>query len=207
VTSPYELVWRVPDDMPLSEASTISMCGLTAAQGVFYRLGLPCPFAPSKGIEQASEEPVHVLIYGASTSLGLYAAQMVQRAASASKNKIRLIGVASTSKHELLRAAPYSYDVLVDYRDADWPEAVRQATGPNGIQYAVDTISEGETVTKVHSTFGPDGKGFVTFRTPQGGKYNGDLPVKPVYGAVWEGLGVEIGYNVGYTGEQPKVTW
>ncbi|UKZ81483.1 hypothetical protein TrVFT333_009255 [Trichoderma virens FT-333] len=178
ITAPYDLLWSVPDSMSLEAASAVSMCGLTAAQGVFSRLGLP----------------VHLMV-NASTSLGLYAAQLVQLSARASGRKIRLIGAASASKHDFLRKAPYNYDVLVDYRDPNWVEKVKEATEGKGIDRAVDSISEGESVYSVNNTLNDNAK-MAVFRGPKGGQYDpSELRVKPIYGAVWEGLGYEIGYN------------
>ncbi|KAH7308485.1 chaperonin 10-like protein [Stachybotrys elegans] len=195
----YDLVWLVPESLSLEDASAISMCGLTAAQGLFTRLDLPAPFG-SDPKSRPALAPATVFIYGASTSLGLYAAQLVRASARASGRHIRLVGAASASKHQLLRQEPYSYDALVDYRDPSWPEKVRAAAlGGNGVQYALDCISEGETVAKVHSTFADDVEGdghFGVFRAPAGGGYQPQgLRVKPVYGAAWEALGVEVGYN------------
>lgn len=196
ITAPYDLLWSVPDSMSLEAASAISMCGLTAAQGVFTRLGLPCPFDGQVNSSTSSASDItNVLIYSASTSLGLYAAQLVQLAARASGRKIRLIGTASASKHDFLRQAPYNYDVLVDYRDPNWVEKVKEATEGKGIDRAVDSISEGESVYSVHSTLNDNAK-MAVFRGPKGGQYDpSELRVKPIYGAVWEGLGHEIGYN------------
>ncbi|RFU80205.1 hypothetical protein TARUN_2015 [Trichoderma arundinaceum] len=196
ITAPYDLLWSVPDSMSLEAASTISMCGLTAAQGVFSRLGFPCPFDGQTGTSvDSSNDITNVLIYSASTSLGLYAAQLVQLAARTSGRKIRLIGTASSSKHDFLRQEPYNYDVLVDYRDPDWVQKVKEATEGKGVDRAVDSISEGETVYNVHSTLNANAK-MAVFRGPKGGQYDpSTLRVKPIYGAVWEGLGHEIGYN------------
>ncbi|TFB00948.1 Deshydrogenase mlcG [Trichoderma ghanense] len=196
ITAPYDLLWAVPDSMSLEAASTISMCGLTAAQGVFARLGLPCPFdGETASSADSANDVTNVLIYSASTSLGLYAAQMVHLAARSSGRKIRLIGTASSSKHEFLRQEPYKYDVLVDYRDPNWMEKVKEATDGEGIDRAVDCISEGETVYKVHDTLNENGK-MAVFRGPKGGQYDPtNLRIKPIYGSAWEGLGHEIGYN------------
>ncbi|KAK1237164.1 hypothetical protein MKX07_006043 [Trichoderma sp. CBMAI-0711] len=197
ITAPYDLLWVVPDGMSLEAASTVSMCGLTAAQGVFTRLGFPCPFddqtAPS--VDSSTSDVINVLIYSASSSLGLYAAQTVQLAARSFGCKIRLIGTASPSKHEFLRQEPYKYDVLIDYHDPNWVEKVKEATEGKGIDRAVDCISEGETVYKVHDTLNENGK-LAVFRGPKGGQYDPThLRIKPIYGSVWEGLGHEIGYN------------
>ncbi|OWT43224.1 zinc-binding oxidoreductase [Pochonia chlamydosporia 170] len=194
-TAPYDLLWTIPEGLSFEEAATISMCGLTAAQGIFDRFGLPGPF--SAGQIVPSDDPINVLVYGSSTSLGQLAAQLVHRVGEASGRSIRLIGVASSSKHEFLRGAPYKYDYLVDYREQDWPEQVRRATGDNGVHFALDTISERDTVAKVHSTLNPQGK-YHVFRSARGGGFDtANLAIQPIYGAVWEGLGVGIGYGHG----------
>ncbi len=190
----YDLTWSVADHIPLENAATISMCGLTAAQGLFYRIGFPCPFygTPTFG---DMEEPVNALIYGATTNVGLFAAQLVRIAEMTAGKKVKLIGAASTSKHVSLKEAPYHYDVLVDYKDPDWPERVREATGGRGVMFAIDAVSVGATVAMVESTLSPLGV-FAAYRTPAIGRFDiTALKIKPVVGPVWEGLGVEIGYH------------
>ncbi|EEU44581.1 uncharacterized protein NECHADRAFT_85264 [Fusarium vanettenii 77-13-4] len=194
ITAPYDLTWAIPPGMSLEEASTVSMCSLTAAQGLYARLGLPNPFSDLQA-ENDHAKPINVFIYGSSTSVGLYAAQLVHLSALASGTEIRLIGAASRSKHDFLRQEPYGYDVLVDYHAADWVEQVKTATGGNGVDFALDCISEGATVYGTHETLATGAK-FAVFRGPVGGRYDpSKLRIKPIYGAVWEGLGVEIGYN------------
>ncbi|PCD26256.1 hypothetical protein AU210_012687 [Fusarium oxysporum f. sp. radicis-cucumerinum] len=196
IAVPYDLVWNVPDGLTLEEASSISMCGLTAAQALFGRLGLPNPF--SSGLPRqdvAGSNITNLFIYGSSTSVGLYAAQLARIAARVSGMTIRLIGAASSSKHEMLRNEPYNYDVLVTYKDKDWVQKVKDATSGNGVDLALDCISEGQTVYNTHETLAPSAK-FAVIRGPVGGQYDpAQLTVKPTYGAVWEGLGVEVGYN------------
>ncbi|PNP76029.1 hypothetical protein FNYG_10587 [Fusarium nygamai] len=196
VVVPYDLVWKIPDNLTFEEASTISMCGLTAAQALFGRLGLPSPFSlPQQATSGDNTKITNLFIYGSSTSVGLYAAQLARIAARVSGMSIRLIGAASSSKHEMLRNEPYSYDALVDYRDEAWVQKVKDATNGNGVDLALDCISEGQTVYKAHETLAPSAK-FAVIRGPVGGQYDPALlTVKPSYGAVWEGLGVEVGYN------------
>ncbi|KAG5760759.1 hypothetical protein H9Q72_011129 [Fusarium xylarioides] len=196
IAVPYDLVWKIPDNLTFEEASTISMCGLTAAQALFGRLGLPSPFS----LEPLATSPgdtkiTNLFIYGSSTSVGLYAAQLARIAARESGISVRLIGAASSSKQEMLRNEPYSYDVLVDYREEDWVQKVKNATNGNGVDIALDCISEGQTVYKTHETLAPSAK-LAVIRGPVGGQHDPALlAVKPAYGAVWEGLGVEVGYN------------
>ncbi|KAF5565374.1 ToxD-like protein [Fusarium napiforme] len=196
IVVPYDLVWKIPDSLTFEEASTISMCSLTAAQALFGRLGLPSPFslAPQE-MFGGNTKITNLFIYGSSTSVGLYAAQLARIASRVSGMSIRLIGAASSSKHEMLRNEPYSYEVLVDYRDEDWVQKVKDATNGDGVDLALDCISEGQTVYRTHETLAPSAK-FAVIRGPVGGQYDPALlTVKPTYGAVWEGLGVEVGYN------------
>ncbi|SCN82741.1 related to toxD gene [Fusarium fujikuroi] len=196
IVVPYDLVWKIPDNLTFEEASTISMCGLTAAQALFGRLGLPSPFSLApQALSEGDTKITNLFIYGSSTSVGLYAAQLARIAARVSGMHIRLIGAASSSKHDMLRNEPYSYDVLVDYRDEDWVQKVKNATSGEGVDLALDCISEGQTVYKTHETLASSAK-FAVIRGPVGGQYDPALlTVKPTYGAVWEGLGVEVGYN------------
>ncbi|KAH7195335.1 chaperonin 10-like protein [Fusarium oxysporum] len=196
IAVPYDLVWNVPDGLTLEEASSISMCGLTAAQALFGRLGLPNPFSSGPPRQDvAGSNITNIFIYGSSTSVGLFAAQLAGIAARVSGMSIRLIGAASSSKHEMLRNEPYNYDVLVDYKDKDWVQEVKDATNGNGVDFALDCISECQTVYNTHETLAPSAK-FAVIRGPVGGQYDPALlTVKPTYGAVWEGLGVEVGYN------------
>ena len=64
-----------------------------------------------------------------------------------------------------------------------------------GVQYALDAFSQGPSVELIESTFGSQGR-FAVFRNPVVGKFDiSKLKIKPIIGAVWEGLGVEIGYQ------------
>lgn len=196
----YDLTWNIPDNMPFEEAASVSLCGVTAAQAVFERLQLPNPFWDTEGFGQLGiheDEPVHVFIYGASSSVGLYAAQLVRLAEKTSGRRIRLVGASSPSTHALLYDAPYLYDLLVDYHDPHWPEAVRTEAGGEGVQYAIDAISQGSTVERTDSVIRPGGT-LAIFRAPAAGGFDiAKLKIKPIFGAVWEALGVEVGYHGG----------
>ncbi|KAG7045152.1 GroES-like protein [Colletotrichum scovillei] len=195
----YDLTWNIPIGVLFQEAATISLCGLTAAQGVFSRLELPGPFTQSRNFDHlrlANEGPVNVFIYGATTSLGLFAAQLVRLAEKTSGTRIRLIGAASSAKHDMLRQAPYSYDELVDYRDADWQVTVRKVCGiSGGVHYGIDAVSQSPSVERVHDTLVNEGK-LAVFRAPALAGFDpSKLRIRPITGAVWEGLGVEIQYQ------------
>ena len=140
----------------------------------------------------------NVLIYGASTSVALYAAQMVRLSARSSGKAIRLYGVASEARWEFLKTEPYGYDALVDYRDLHWSERIREHTGGVGIHYAFDGISGGSSVERTYSSLARNGKTAVV-RFREGGAWKApNISVESSYGAVWEGLGEEVQYQ-GFT--------
>lgn len=95
----------------------------------------------------------------------------------------------------MLKAAPYGYDYLVDYRDADWPENITELTQGTGIHFAFDSNSEGESGQRVASTLAADGR-MAIVRSREGGAWTAaSLPNEPSYGAVWEGLGEKVEYQ------------
>lgn len=56
-----------------ADAATLPLAYMTAAIGLFLRLGLPTPLAPS-----TASPKLPVLIYGASTTVGVYAIQLAK---------------------------------------------------------------------------------------------------------------------------------
>ena len=202
---PWDLLWKVPDGMGLDKAATVSLCGLTAAQAFFYRMGLEAPFPwatsdvhASTVKKSQSENEISVFIYGAATSVGLYAAQLVRRSAEASGRSVKLYGTVSPKHVKMLSASPYLYDGLVDYHDQDWESRIRKLSpAGKGVDYAYDCISEGDTVSKTASTLVSADAKMAIVRSREGSAWvdPGNLPVEPSYGAVWEGLGEAVQYQ------------
>lgn len=208
IVCPADLVWRVPGTVSFEEAAGVGLCGLTAAQGLFYRLGLDAPFqwddesdeAVLRRVEsesnggQGSDEGFSFFVFGASTSVGMYVAQLVRRSAEMSGRRVRLIGAASPKNWDMLKAEPYLYDHLVDYRDTAWPGQVRQASG-DGVHFAYDAISEDWTVRDVSTTLREGGK-MAVVRSREAGAWKAEgVRGEPIYGAVWEGLGEDVEYQ------------
>jgi NADPH:quinone reductase-like Zn-dependent oxidoreductase len=191
---PWDLVWRVPDHFKLEEAASVSLCALTAAQALFDRLRLPSPFPPPQDQFQPTPDTTNILTYGASTSVGLWAAQLIHHSAKVSGKQVRLFGTASKARFPLLQQAPYSYDHLVEYRDSSWAEKIGELTNGEGIHFAYDCISEHDSVATVHGTLAPGGKQAIVRSRAAAAWQAGPLEPEPIYGAVWEGLGVDIQY-------------
>lgn len=224
VICPADLVWRVPGNVSYEQAAAVSLCGLTAAQGLFFRMGLDAPFRwedeSDEGVlermrtqdstvsdvsggggalsqqqqQQQRRGPLSFFVLGASTSVGLYVAQLVRRSAEHTGRRIRLIGAANPRNWYMLKDEPYAYDHLVDYRDRNWPEQVRKLSS-GGVHYAYDAISEGSTVREVSSTLRQGGK-LAVVRSKEAGAWETEgVNTEPIYGAVWEGLGVDVEYH------------
>ncbi|KAK3629230.1 hypothetical protein LTR56_005106 [Elasticomyces elasticus] len=205
---PWDLVWKIPAAVGVEEAAGVSLVALTAAQAVFYCLGLPAPFRYDREVKWAKhpdwrgfqsremkEGELKFFVYGASTSVGLFAAQFVRLSGEVSGRTIKLFGAASTAKHELLKQEPYSYDHLVDYRDPDWSQQIRSLAGGEGMDYVYDCISEGESVERASGLLREGGRSMVV-RSRAGGAWTADdLAVEPMYNAVWEGLGEDVEYQ------------
>jgi NADPH:quinone reductase-like Zn-dependent oxidoreductase len=203
LTIDWDLVFLIPEHMSYESASTIPLCALTAAQGAFFRMGMPSPFwqpdAPPEGKPdfEASNDTAYVFVYGSATSLGMFAAQMVQLAKKVSKREIKLIGAASAKHMPFLKAAPYSYDEIVDYHDEDWPAQVKAMTGGKGLDYAIDGISELPMVIQINDILNQTTGHQAIFRSPRSVGYVPQwekMARKPEYGAVWEGLRHDIRY-------------
>jgi NADPH:quinone reductase-like Zn-dependent oxidoreductase len=195
---PWDLVWKISSAMRFEDAAAVSLCGLTAAQAFFFRMGLRAPFGEKATAQQHEpREQLACFIYGATTSVGLYAAQLIHASAKSSGVSIHLFGAASKKHFAMLKSQPYCYTDLVDYHDRDWPAQVLRLTDGAGIDYACDCISEGETVSATSRTLAPGGK-MAIVRSREGGAWAaGDLVdgVEPLYGAVWEGLGMDVQYQ------------
>lgn len=217
---PADLVWRIPAHVPFEAAAAVSLCGLTAAQALFFRMGLAAPFQweteseeemlrrveraetgrresdeAAGGEGEGVDEEFSFFVAGASTSVGMYVAQLVRRSAEGSGKRVQLIGAASPRNWAMLKEEPYGYDVLVDYRDASWPEQVRRASGGGGVHFAYDAISEASTVRDVSTTLRRGGK-MAVVRSREAGAWDAEgVVTEPIYGAVWEGLGEDVVYH------------
>jgi NADPH:quinone reductase-like Zn-dependent oxidoreductase len=190
---PWDLVWRI-HDLPFEDAATISLCAVTAAQALFLRMGLPAPFSwPQQPIQRQDDKgPVSVFINGASTSVGLYAAQLAQL----SPIPVTLFGSASQKHNTLLKGAPYNFSHLVNYRSKDWSQQVLELNDNRGLDIGFDCISEGFTVLHTARTLAKGAK-MAVVRSREGQAWNTsaeELGLEPSYGAVWEGLGEDVAY-------------
>jgi len=122
-----DLVFKVPGSMSLEKAATFGVPWLTAGQILALNQGKKLP--PAKVGDE------WILIYGGSTSVGLFALQL----AKAMGYKV----VSTASPHSFDLVKEYGADEVVDYKDG--PAAskkIKEITG-GGVNLGIDCISEG----------------------------------------------------------------
>lgn len=103
-----EAAARKPDSLSFEEAAGVPVAGLTAHQSLTGVLGL-----------QKGET---ILVTAAAGGVGTFATQIATRVVGA-----RVIGTASPGNHSYLEELGAT--AAVDYREEDWPAAVREAAG------------------------------------------------------------------------------
>ena len=121
--------------LPTLEAATIPLAAMTAAFGLYQRLGLPPPWRPTT-------TPIPVIIYGAAAAVGSFAIQL-----ACQSNIHPLICVAGRAiPHVETLIDPSKGDIVLDYRGGNeqlvqgLKAAVRKAGGK--VEYALDAVSE-----------------------------------------------------------------
>ncbi|KAI3390538.1 hypothetical protein diail_9268 [Diaporthe ilicicola] len=134
----YAVAWahttaHIPKTTSFEEAAAIPLAALTAACGLYTKLGLPQPWQPAA-------EPIPLVVYGAASAVGIYAVQLALRA-----NIHPLICVAGNSQ-EHVRAFldPSKGDAVIDYRAGDDAvvEGIKKAANGAKLLHAYDAVSE-----------------------------------------------------------------
>ncbi|KAK2673995.1 Tetrahydrofolate dehydrogenase/cyclohydrolase [Fusarium oxysporum f. sp. vasinfectum] len=116
------ICFPVPQQLSLEAASTIPLASCTAVLSLFSKDCL--------AIDTSGEEKPAVLIWGGSSSVGLYAIQIARL------NGLEVITTCSPKHHDLVKS--YGAIEAFDYRDPQVVETIRQAAP--GLRYVFDTI-------------------------------------------------------------------
>ncbi|WVQ77953.1 hypothetical protein IAT38_000033 [Cryptococcus sp. DSM 104549] len=139
-----DLCFKVPEGMKLEEAATFGIGWWTAVQTIIDHQGKAFP--PNTNV---TGNPWYI-IYGASSSVGLFGIQIAKVLG------YHVLAVCSPHSFDLVKS--YGADATVSYHDqAKAIEEAKQITG-GGVEYALDTISEGDSFKIIIGMMGDKGK-------------------------------------------------
>ncbi|KAG9255167.1 chaperonin 10-like protein [Emericellopsis atlantica] len=136
VTVPAYLVSRIPEGISKPAASTVSVNLVTVFHTVTKDLGLDLPWPiPSGWTPKAADAAI--LIWGASSSVGMYALQVLRH-----WGYRNLIAVSSGRHHDNLRSLGAT--VCFDYTKPGVEAAIVKHIGAAGVPYIIDCIGSVE---------------------------------------------------------------
>lgn len=185
--APAYTTFHIPAKTSFEEAATIPLAAMTAAVGLFDRLGLPEPWQhgrqdgkPVKDSKETGPRAGPLLVYGGASAVGAFTVQLAKRA-----NIGPIIAVAG-------RGIPFvesmldksAGDAVVDYRKGDEGvvSGIKAALGGKKLYHCYDAISE-------HGSFVQASK----VLEPQGAKITLVLPTAD-YSAIPAGIEKSITY-------------
>lgn len=138
--APAITTFAIPNKISFEEAATIPLAAMTAAVGLFARLGLPEPW--TGGAEDGKREKPYgpLIIYGAASAVGAYAIQLAKRAGIGPLLCVAGKGAPFVEKF-LDKSAG---DAIIDYRQGDDAvvEGLKKAAGGAKLLYAYDAVTE-----------------------------------------------------------------
>jgi NADPH2:quinone reductase len=156
----YAVAWKhttffIPSSTSFPEAATLPLAAMTAAAGLYVRLGLLEPWSPARLKE---DEKTPLLIYVAATAVGAFDIQLAK--ASGLGPVTGVAGKAVPFAETLIDKS--KGDAIFDYRKGD--DAVvsgikltLKAAGlaETDLNYVFDTVSEGSSFTNIAAVINP----------------------------------------------------
>lgn len=124
-----DMTIKIPEVMSFTNASTLGMSLYTAVQALF----LKSPFALDP-----SRTP-NILIWGASTAVGMYAVQLSHQSG------VNVVATTSLNNSDLVKSL--GADLLFNYADVNVVDKIKQATNDN-ITFALDCVGNPESLHK-----------------------------------------------------------
>ncbi|KAM3066883.1 HIR complex subunit [Clarireedia jacksonii] len=150
--APASTTFHIPKTTTFEEAATIPLAAMTAAVGLYMRLGLPVPWV-------ATKDPTPLIVYGASSAVGSFAIKLAQ-----ASNIHPIIAVAGRGKAYVKKLINKEKgDAVIDYRIGDDAvvEGIKDAlklTGASEVQYAFDAVSEHNSYQNICKVLSNNGK-------------------------------------------------
>ena len=140
--APARTTAKLADNVPLEEGATLPLAITTAFVGLFDKLGLPEP--STDGRPGSGADKVNLLVWGASSSVGVYVTQLAKIAGF---NIVAVAGAAKDAVQEL----GIDTHKIVDYRN-DRSQVLRDlntAAGNLPFTHAYDCISTKDTIDTI----------------------------------------------------------
>lgn len=140
----YALSWQhttfhLPQNTTFEEGASIPLAAMTAALGLYQRLGLPEPWQRKSTIGKPfASEPL--VIWGAGSAVGSYALQLAVRS-----NIHPLICIAGKSvSHVQQFIDPTKGDIIIDYRPGNEKVVteIKSHLAGKSLRYAFDAVSD-----------------------------------------------------------------
>ncbi|KAI0322793.1 dehydrogenase [Amylostereum chailletii] len=172
LTTAGDFVVHVPDDWTYEDASQLGLAPYTALQALYESLdGLPLPLSTEA---KANTEPL--LVYGGSSSVGLFAIQFAKLAG--------FQVIATCSKKNFDTVQSFGADEVFDHNDPYMVKRIKEAT--NGqLKLAVDCISQASTPQLVSDSLS-DAGGHIASLLPYDSPREG---VKVNFNLIYEWIG------------------
>ncbi|KAK9366860.1 chaperonin 10-like protein [Lipomyces kononenkoae] len=136
-----DLQMHIPDSLSFEEAATLGVGIVTAGQGLYQSLGLRLPDQPSK-------ENIPVLIYGASSAMGLMGVQFAKLSG--------YVPIATCSPHNFELVKRFGAVAVFDYKDPASVAKIREFTH-NNLRLAWDPISSESSAKFCADALSPSG--------------------------------------------------
>ncbi|PQE12605.1 hypothetical protein CJF30_00002499 [Rutstroemia sp. NJR-2017a BBW] len=150
--APASTTFHLPKKTTFEEAATLPLAAMTAAVGLYMRLGLPEPWV-------ATKTPIPLIVYGASSAVGSFAIKLAQ-----ASNIHPIIAVAGRGEaHVQKLISKDKGDSIVDYRKGDdavvsgIKDALKQA-GVSEVHHAFDAVSEHNSYQNISKVLSDGGK-------------------------------------------------
>ncbi|KAI0034464.1 chaperonin 10-like protein [Vararia minispora EC-137] len=142
VAVPAHFIVPIPQSWSFEDASQLGLTPFTALQALYESIvGLPLPTNPTT-------DAIPILIYGASTSVGIFAVQFAKLAG------LRVIATASRANFGLVKSI--GADEIFDYKDPEMARQIKDTTRGR-LEFAVDCIANEQTLRLVSDALSDDG--------------------------------------------------
>ncbi|WRT66835.1 uncharacterized protein IL334_003798 [Kwoniella shivajii] len=183
-----DLIFKIPSGLKIEDAATFGVAWGTVGQ-VFYH-HQEHQYPPHK----IADVSAWYIVYGASTSVGLFLIQIAKLAG------YKVLTFASPHSFDLVKS--YGADHVINYRDEDAIQQALDLTG-GGADFALDTISDKDSLRITSGSLGQKGKQMNRFPSPA----QEPKDINPTIKVVTTILNSILGVDINFTPRTPDTPW